>query len=155
MYKILIGMAICIACIAAFAFAGRGKSSNILVVGTNAEFAPFSFREGNKIVGFDIDIAREVCQRLGKEMELKDMPFDALLPELTLGSVHFVAAGMSCTEERAKRVKEFLVLIIFILGIALGICSLGAAQYWACYTKDQSITLMECLRNDVKTRSRK
>lgn len=77
---------------------------NKMIVGTNAEFAPFSFIEDGQIVGFDIDVAKDVCKRLGKEIELKDMPFDGLIPELTLGHVHFVAAGMSSTLERAKRV---------------------------------------------------
>ncbi|MDB6081397.1 MAG: artP, partial [Chlamydiia bacterium] len=75
-----------------------------IIVGTNAEFPPFTFIDKGEVVGFDIDVAKEVCKRLGKEMQLKDMPFDALVPELTLGYVQFVAAGMSHTEERAKRV---------------------------------------------------
>jgi polar amino acid transport system substrate-binding protein len=74
------------------------------VVGTNAEFPPFSYKEGEKIVGFDIDIAKEVCARLGNKVEFKDMPFEALIPELILGRVDFLAAGMSATEERAQKV---------------------------------------------------
>lgn len=78
--------------------------SKVMIVGTNTEFPPFAFLQNNTIVGFDIDIAREVCKRMGKEILFKNMPFDALIPEVTLGHVHFVAAGMSKTEERAKRV---------------------------------------------------
>lgn len=76
-----------------------------LVVGTNAEFPPFCYIEEGKIVGFDIDVAKEIALRLGKEIQFKDMPFDALIPEITLGHVDFVAAGMSYTAERAKRVS--------------------------------------------------
>lgn len=79
-------------------------ASDVLFVGTNAEFKPFTHIENDQIVGFDIDVAREVCKRLGVEMKLKDMPFDALIPEVVLGQVHFVAAGMSYTPERAQRV---------------------------------------------------
>jgi len=75
-----------------------------LVVGTNAEFPPFSYVQNNSIVGFDIDVAKEVAKRLGQPIEWKDMPFEALIPETILGRVDFVAAGMSYTEERAKRV---------------------------------------------------
>ena len=74
-----------------------------LIVGTNAEFPPFSYIENKAIVGFDIDVAKEVAQRLGKTIQIKDMPFDALIPDIALGHVDFVAAGMSYTEERAKR----------------------------------------------------
>ncbi len=75
-----------------------------LLVGTNAEFPPFSYIEDKTLVGFDIDVANEVAQRLGKAIQFKDMPFDALIPDLILGRVDFVAAGMSYTPERAKRV---------------------------------------------------
>lgn len=75
-----------------------------LIVGTNAEFPPFCYMEKGEIVGFDIDVAKEVCQRLNKQMHLKDMPFDALIPAIITGQVDFVAAGMSFTKERAKRV---------------------------------------------------
>lgn len=76
-----------------------------LKVGTNAEFAPFSFIEDHEIKGFEIDIAQEVCNRLGCKMELRDLPFDALIPELEIGALHFVAAGMSVTPEREKVVN--------------------------------------------------
>ena len=78
--------------------------NNTLVVGTNAEFPPFTSIENGKIVGFDIDIASEVAARLGKKIEFKDMPFEALIPDVVLGHVDFVAAGMSYTEERAKKI---------------------------------------------------
>lgn len=83
-----------------------------IVVGTNAEYPPFSFVKNDTIVGFDIDIAQEVCKRLNKKMILVDMPFDALLPKIQLGNIQLVAAGMTITPERAKRViftKPYLV----------------------------------------------
>ncbi|MBS0655395.1 MAG: amino acid ABC transporter substrate-binding protein [Verrucomicrobia bacterium] len=98
------------------------KSDKTLLVGTNAEFAPFAFVEDKKIIGFDIDVANEICKRLGKEMQLKDMPFDALISELALGHVDFVAAGMSHTEERAKRV---LFTTSYLSGNPLVILTLG------------------------------
>lgn len=76
-----------------------------LVVGTNAEFPPFTFIQKGEIVGFDIDIAKEVAKKLGREIKLKDMPFDSLIPDLILGRVDFVAAGMSYSKERAQRVN--------------------------------------------------
>lgn len=82
----------------------RNRSDD-LIVGTNTEFVPFSYIENGEIVGFDIDVAKEVCRRLGKRCVFKDMPFDALIPDLSYGNVDFIAAGMSWTEERAKRVS--------------------------------------------------
>ncbi|MCH9625960.1 MAG: ABC transporter arginine-binding protein 1 [Chlamydiales bacterium] len=76
-----------------------------LIVGTNTEFPPFSYLEKGKIVGFDIDIAKNVAQKLGKKIEFKDMPFEALIPDLMLNHVDLVASGMTYTKERAKRVS--------------------------------------------------
>ena len=80
------------------------QQENLLIVGTNAEFTPFTFKENDEIVGFDIDVIHEVANRIGKKVELRNMPFDALIPEIQLGNIHVIAAGMTPTEERAKRV---------------------------------------------------
>ena len=45
------------------------SSHSALIVGTNAEFPPFTFRQEGEIVGFDIDIAKEVSKRLGRELQ--------------------------------------------------------------------------------------
>lgn len=74
--------------------------SNTIIVGTNAEYPPFSFMENDAIVGFDIDVIQEVVKRLDKKMELKDMPFDALLPAAQVGTVQVIAAGITATPER-------------------------------------------------------
>lgn len=74
-----------------------------IIVGTNAEFQPFSFKENDDITGFDIDVITEVLKRLNKQMIIKDMPFDALIPEIQLGNIHVIAAGITPTPERAQR----------------------------------------------------
>ncbi len=75
-----------------------------IIVGTNAEYPPFSFIQNGKLIGFDIDVAREVVHRLDKKIEFKDMAFTTLIPELQRGRVHLIAAGMTPTPERAKRI---------------------------------------------------
>ncbi len=80
------------------------QDNTTLVVGTNAEYEPFSFVDNDAIVGFDIDVIKEVAQRLGKKIELKDMPFDALLPKLQFGDIQIIAAGITATPEKAKKV---------------------------------------------------
>jgi ABC-type amino acid transport substrate-binding protein len=111
------------ACISTFCL----QASSPLIVGTNAEFPPFCSIEKGEIVGFDVDVAKEVARRLEREIQFKDMPFDALIPALCLGQVDFVAAGMSATEERAKRVlftKPYLAedpLVSFTMKGKLGL----------------------------------
>jgi arginine/lysine/histidine transporter system substrate-binding protein len=75
-----------------------------IIVGTHANYQPFTFIEDEHIVGFDIDLIKEVCFRLGVDIELKDMPFNKLLPALQLGEIHIVAAGLTPTPERAQLV---------------------------------------------------
>lgn len=74
-----------------------------ITIGTNAEFPPFSFRDNEAITGFDIDVITEVFKHLDKKFVLKDMPFDALIPEIQTGNIHVIAAGITPTPERAQR----------------------------------------------------
>lgn len=78
--------------------------SDTVIVGTNAEFQPFSFKQDDIITGFDIEVISEVLKRLNKKIIFKDMPFDALVPDLQLGNIHVGAAYITPTEERAQRV---------------------------------------------------
>lgn len=80
------------------------KEDTSLIVGTNAEYYPFSFIDNDAIAGFDIDIIKEVARRLGKDIEFKDMPFDALLPKIQFGAIQVIAAGITATPEKAKKV---------------------------------------------------
>lgn len=96
LYALVVPLA---ACFQAFAVI-----PDTLLVGTNAEFPPFTYIQDGEVVGFDIDVAKEVCKRLKKEMKIKDVPFEAVIPDVITGQVHFVAAGVSHTEERAKKV---------------------------------------------------
>ncbi|MDO4872038.1 MAG: basic amino acid ABC transporter substrate-binding protein [bacterium] len=76
------------------------NNENYLVMGTNAGFKPFEYQENGKIIGFDVDLAKEIAKELGKELKISDMSFDGLLPALESGQVDMVVAGMTETEER-------------------------------------------------------
>lgn len=82
------------------------KSKGKLVVGTSADYPPYEFHTmangKDEIVGFDIDIAKEVAKELGVELEVKDMDFDGLLVALQAGKVDMVFAGMTPTDERKE-----------------------------------------------------
>jgi arginine/lysine/histidine transporter system substrate-binding protein len=81
------------------------SKEKVLLVGTNAEFAPFSFIQDGEIQGFEIDVAKELCARIGVKIQVIDLPFDGLIPELQMQKVHFIAAGMTITPEREKVVE--------------------------------------------------
>ncbi len=74
-----------------------------LIVGTNAEFAPFEFiGDDGSVQGIDAEIAAEIAKDLGVELEISNMSFDALLPALSSGKVDIVIAGMTVNEERKQ-----------------------------------------------------
>ena len=76
--------------------AANGK----LVMATNASFPPYEFYENEKIVGIDAEIAELIAQKLGKELEIKDMEFDSIIGSVQTGAVDIGMAGMSVTEDR-------------------------------------------------------
>ena len=84
------------------------KSKGKLVVGLNAEFAPFEFHtmiDGkDTVAGFDLDLAKTVAKDMGVELEVKELAFDALLTALQNNQVDIVISGVSATEERRKSV---------------------------------------------------
>ncbi|WP_462335403.1 basic amino acid ABC transporter substrate-binding protein [Fusobacterium varium] len=75
-----------------------------LYVGTNAEFKPYEYLEGDKITGFDIDFMNAIGKEIGYEVQWVNMGFDGLLPALQMNKIDAVIAGMSQTPERQKAV---------------------------------------------------
>lgn len=84
---------------------GKGKEEATLVVGTNPEFAPFEYMEGEEIKGFDIELIKQIGEKIGKKVEIKSINFDGLLPALQSKKIDVVIAGMTATEERKKHVN--------------------------------------------------
>ena len=87
-----------------FFMTGCGKNENELVLATEAGFAPYEYYEDGKVVGVDIDIAKEIAKELGKELVIKDVSFDFVINEVKSGKADFAAAGISITPEREKEV---------------------------------------------------
>lgn len=83
------------------------KESNTLVMGTNPTFPPFEYTggvRGDKIVGFDVEIAKIIAKNYGKTLVIEDMDFDGLIPALQNGRIDMVISGMTITEERRQNV---------------------------------------------------
>lgn len=80
------------------------KDDNKLVMVTEAGFAPYEYYENGEIVGVDVDIAREIAKELGKELVIKDIAFDSIINEVRTGKADIGAAGISYSDERAKKV---------------------------------------------------
>lgn len=99
MKKILILLSICL-----IALCGCKKNKNEIVMVTEAGFAPYEYYDNNKIVGVDVEIAKEIASALGKKLVIKDVYFDAIINEIKSEKADFALAGMSVNEERKKQV---------------------------------------------------
>ena len=100
-----------IAVLAAGIFTGCGSTSSTqdekkIVVGTNATFVPFEFKneKTTDYDGFDIELIREVGKRLNKDVELKNVSFDALIPALNSHDIDVAVSGMTITKARSENV---------------------------------------------------
>lgn len=76
----------------------------LLIVGTDPGFKPFEYQEKGDVVGFDIDMMREVAKDHGYTLKIETMAFDGLIPALNSGKIDIIAAGMSITPERQQNV---------------------------------------------------
>lgn len=74
-----------------------------LTIGLDDQLPPMGFLDENgKIVGFDIDVAQKVCERLGVELETQPINWDSKQMELDTKSIDAIWNGLSWSEERAS-----------------------------------------------------
>ncbi len=114
-------LATTLATIAAFATFGFTSCNNddTLVVYTEAGFAPFEYIQNGKIVGVDVDIMEKVGEKLGKKVKFENVGFDTIVDTVAAGKLCNVgAAGISVTEERAKKVdfsNEYYTASLYVI----------------------------------------
>ena len=95
-----------IAMIACFAACGgNGGEKEKLTMATNAEFPPYEYVEGDKIVGIDAEIAALIADKLGMELEIVDVAFDSIIPGVQSGKYDMGMAGLTVNDERPEKVN--------------------------------------------------
>lgn len=103
MKKLLVTlMAVCM--IASLTGCGSAKGG-VLTMATNAEFPPYEFYEGDKIVGIDAEVADLIAKELGMTLEIVDTDFDSIIPGVSGGKYDMGMAGMTVTEDRLLSVN--------------------------------------------------
>lgn len=79
------------------------KTKGKLIVGLDDSYPPMGFRDDkNEIVGFDIDLAKEVASRMGVEVEFQPIDWDSKELELNSGKIDCIWNGMTITPERVE-----------------------------------------------------
>jgi polar amino acid transport system substrate-binding protein len=97
MKKLVLTLAV--ACVATMTFTGCDKAAEggarKLVVGFDADFPPYGFKDGKEYKGFDLDLAREVCRRRGWTFVANPINWDAKDMELNSGSIDCIWNGFT------------------------------------------------------------
>lgn len=81
-----------------------GADGKVLIMATNAEFPPYEYHDGGDIVGIDVEVAEAIAEKLGMTLEIEDIAFDSIIPELESGKADVGLAGMTVNEDRLKNV---------------------------------------------------
>lgn len=113
--KLILILAIIIIAIVAVVFATKTKTKetgdslsrilnkNTFILGLDDSFPPMGYRnENNEIVGFDIDVAKEVCKRLGVQLVIQSISWNAKEQELNSYNIDCIWNGMSINEKRKE-----------------------------------------------------
>ena len=82
------------------------KGAGKLVLGLDDTFAPMGFRDGSgEIVGFDIDLAKEVASRMGVELEIKPIDWSSSILSLNKGDIDVLWNGVTINESRKEQIN--------------------------------------------------
>ncbi len=85
---------------------GGGKKSDVVVVGTNAEYPPFEYvDEDGNITGFDVDIINAIAEKQGLEVQLVNTRWDGIFVALASGEFDMVISAATITDERKETVN--------------------------------------------------
>ena len=88
--------------------ASSGSGSRTVTMATSADYPPYEYVDSSsgsqEIIGFDVDIAKEITSRLGYDLQIQNIDFNGLIPALQAKRADFVMAGMTPTTERKQNV---------------------------------------------------
>jgi polar amino acid transport system substrate-binding protein len=81
------------------------KESGKLTVYTEAGFAPYEFYYNNEIVGVDMEIMKALADKMGLELVIEDMDFDAVVTSVGKNNIDIAASGLTIKESRKQAVN--------------------------------------------------
>lgn len=79
------------------------KNKGKIVVGTDATYPPLEYKnEKGEIVGFDLDLAKEIAGGMKVDLEVKNISFDKIFSALEKGEIDLIISSVTITSERQK-----------------------------------------------------
>jgi len=105
MKKLIKTLSIILAFAMLLAMASACAKKEVLTMATNAEFPPYEFYQGGKIVGIDAEIAAAIAKKIGMELSIEDIEFDSVIPSVETGKYSMAMAGLTVTDVRKEQVN--------------------------------------------------
>ncbi|WP_302625161.1 transporter substrate-binding domain-containing protein [uncultured Eubacterium sp.] len=102
--SLAMALVLCTSLLCACGSAGSEEKKPKLTMATNAEFPPYEYMEGEKVIGIDVDIAQAIADKLDMELVISNINFDSIIPSITAGKADIGIAGMTVTPERQESV---------------------------------------------------
>ena len=83
----------------------QAKDWKTVVIGMEGAYDPWNLTDSSgKIVGFEVDLANDICKRAGVECKIIAQDWDGMIPGLQAGKFDVIMDGMSITDERKKEI---------------------------------------------------
>lgn len=80
------------------------QKAGVLKVGTEGTYSPYSYHdESGKLVGYDVEVAEKVAEKLGVKVEFTETKWDSLLAAIDAGRIDTVANQVGVTDERKEK----------------------------------------------------
>jgi polar amino acid transport system substrate-binding protein len=76
--------------------------SGVLTVGSDTTWKPMEYIEGDKIVGFDVDLTQAIADKLGLKLDYQSTAWDGLFPALIAHKFDMAISSITITDERKK-----------------------------------------------------
>lgn len=91
--------------LAALTGVAAAKDWKTIRIGTEGAYPPFNgFDTAGNLVGFDVDIAKALCEKMQATCTFQAQDWDGIIPALLAGKFDAIVASMSITDERKKKV---------------------------------------------------
>jgi ABC-type amino acid transport substrate-binding protein len=74
----------------------------VLTVGSDTTYPPMEFKEGNKIVGFDVDLTQKIAEKLGLKLDYQTTAWDGIFSALIAHKFDMVISAITITDDKKK-----------------------------------------------------